>query len=52
MILSTKYKPKKVLLPVIPHLVVFANVPPKREALSLDRWAIFKVINDTLVRDD
>lgn len=50
--LSTKYKPKKVLLPVIPHLIVFANVPPKREALSLDRWAIFKIVNDTLVPDN
>jgi len=50
--LSTKYKPKKVLLPVIPHLIVFANVPPKREALSLDRWAIFKVVDNTLVPDN
>lgn len=41
--LSTKYKPKKVLLPRIPHVLVLSNIPPKKEALSLDRWKVYKV---------
>lgn len=41
--LSTKYKPKKVLLPVIPHVVVVSNVAPLASALSIDRWKVFKI---------
>mgnify|MGYP000490907857 CR=1 FL=1 len=48
--LSTKYKPKKVLLPVIPHVVVFSNQAPDLTTLSVDRWKIFKIINNELVQ--
>jgi len=47
--LSTKYKPKKVLLPVIPHVMVFSNYPPTLASLSLDRWKVFKIINGELI---
>nr|QKV51127.1 putative replication associated protein [Crucivirus sp.] len=50
--LSTKYKPKKVLLPVIPHVVVFANQAPDKKALSMDRWKIFKIVNKNLIIDN
>lgn len=49
--LSTKYKPKKVLLPVIPHIIVFSNYPPKKEALSKDRWKVFKIVEKQLQQD-
>ncbi len=32
-----------------PHLVVFANFPPEKEKLSLDRWKIYKIENLELV---
>lgn len=47
--LSTKYKPKKVLLPVIPHVVVFSNQAPDLAALSVDRWKVYKIIQNQLV---
>lgn len=47
--LSTKYKPKKVLLPVVPHVVVFSNYPPSWRALSLDRWTVFKICQGILI---
>lgn len=34
-----------------PHVVCFANVPPRREGLSLDRWKIYEIINEELVQD-
>jgi hypothetical protein len=49
--LSTKYKSKKVFLPVIPHVMVFSNYPPKKECLSLDRWKIWKILGNILVQD-
>lgn len=42
--LSTKYKPKKVILPVIPHIMVFANEKPNIKMLSRDRWRVFKIM--------
>jgi len=50
--LSTKYKPKKVLLPVVPHVMVLANYPPKRAALSKDRWEVWKCTSNGLVPDN
>lgn len=42
--LSTKYKPKKVILPVIPHMVIFANIPPHYHMMSLDRWRVYRIV--------
>lgn len=47
--LSTKYKPKKVILPIIPHVVVFSNQAPDLNALSVDRWKVFKIVDNALV---
>lgn len=41
---STKYKPRKHWCPVLPHLAVFANEPPKYGAMSLDRWRVYRVV--------
>jgi len=49
--LSTKYKPKKVILPIIPHVVVFANKAPNKNSLSHDRWVVQKIVNGNLVKD-
>ena len=49
--LSTKYKPKKVILPVIPHLIVFSNYPPARAALSIDRWKVYRIVDQELIED-
>lgn len=38
-ITSTKYESQTLIL-TIPHVVIFANWPPKREMLSEDRWDI------------
>jgi hypothetical protein len=48
--LSTKYKPKKVILPVIPHVMIFSNQLPDKAALSMDRWEVFKIVGNTLIR--
>lgn len=47
--LSTKYKPKKVILPVIPHVMVFSNQPPDLTQLSRDRWRVLKITDNKLV---
>lgn len=47
--LSTKYVPKKVLYSKTPHMVVFSNQAPDIQAMSIDRWRIYKVCNNTLV---
>jgi hypothetical protein len=47
--MSTKYKSKKVFLPVIPHVMIFSNRAPDRRALSVDRWKVWKIENNTLV---
>lgn len=49
--LSTKYKPKKVFLPITPHICVFSNQPPDRKLLSDDRWCVWRIVNGTLVQD-
>ena len=33
-----------------PHLVIFANWPPRVNQLSMDRWKIFEIRNSELVR--
>lgn len=35
-----------------PHVVVFANFPPEREKLSLDRWKVFRIVDLDLEEDD
>lgn len=47
--LSTKYKPKKCLYSHCMHIVVFSNVAPDYNALSRDRWRVFKINGDRLV---
>lgn len=44
---NTKYKSKTVLLNKV-HLLVFANQPPKTNALSHDRWYIKEIDKETL----
>lgn len=47
--MSTKYKSKKVFLPVIPHVMIFSNRAPDKKALSVDRWKVWKIQNNALV---
>lgn len=39
LLFSSKYESGDALIP-IPHVLVFANFPPKRAALSADRWVV------------
>jgi len=48
---STKFKPKKVFLPVVPHILVLSNYPPDLTKLSIDRWKVFKIIDDVLFQE-
>lgn len=34
-----------------PHIICFANVPPRREGISEDRWRIFEIIGEDLVEN-
>lgn len=34
-----------------PHLIIFANFPPEFTKLSLDRWKVWKIIENDLVED-
>lgn len=47
---TTKYKSRTVLLNT-PHIVCFANYPPKREKLSVDRWIIYQIIDFKLNKE-
>ncbi len=44
---NTKYKSKKNMLFEIPHVIVFANVAPDLNCMSIDKWNIVKITNDT-----
>lgn len=50
-IASTKYKPSKTFLPVIPHVLVFANRRPDLKKCSLDRWIVYQINGDTLTKE-
>jgi len=45
MIYSPKYEGGYVLFNS-PHILIFANAPPKMEKLSSDRWKIYKILDD------
>lgn len=50
-ICNTKYETGcKVINP--PHIIVFSNYPPETERLSLDRWDIYEISNNILVKQD
>jgi len=50
-ICNTKYETGcKVINP--PHIIVFSNYPPETEKLSLDRWDIYEISNNTLVKQE
>lgn len=40
--MSTKYESNMIIMNC-PHVIVFANFPPKLEALSKDRWKVTKI---------
>lgn len=42
---NTKYESKMVLYDC-PHVIVFANWPPEKEKLSMDRWKIFLISDE------
>lgn len=48
--LSEKYKCQKVILPIVPKILILANQPPHRAAMSADRWTVFEIINNALVQ--
>ncbi|KAH3697560.1 hypothetical protein DPMN_085063 [Dreissena polymorpha] len=49
-IFSSKYESRvKTFTP--PKVVCFANFPPMRDALSADRWWLFKVQDDAFIMD-
>lgn len=50
--LSTKYVPKKVLFSKSMHIIVFSNVAPDYQALSHDRWRIYKISGNRLIPHD
>lgn len=35
----------------VPRIVVFCNFPPDKDKLSLDRWCIFRIDNNKLIRE-
>lgn len=45
---STKYEPGMVCGPN-PHLLIFSNEPPITTRLSLDRWKIWRIVDQDLV---
>ena len=48
---SGKYQSCMVASVQPPNMMVFANVPPKRQNMSLDRWNIFRIENSELVEE-
>jgi len=34
-----------------PHVICFANTPPKREKMSKDRWSVFKIVDGQLIEE-
>lgn len=45
MVYSPKYASKMKILPTVPHVVVFSNEPPDKNAMSRDRYAITHLLN-------
>jgi len=45
MVFSPKYTPQMKILMKIPHVVVFSNERPPRNALSRDRYRVFNLYN-------
>lgn len=50
-ITSPKYESKTKIFDS-PHIVCFANKPPKVDEMSLDRWLICKIVNGALQMDE
>ena len=46
---SGKYQSGMVASVEPPNMLIFANVPPKRQNMSLDRWDIFRIENSKLI---
>lgn len=50
-ICNTKYETgSKLINP--PHIVVFSNFPPQYEKFSSDRWKVFEIVDNKLVKED
>lgn len=45
---SSKYECSSFVFP-IPHVIVFANFKPEMKKLSLDRWAIYSILEQELI---
>lgn len=49
---SGKYESGMVASKRPPHFCVFANVPPKREYMSQDRWTVYRLESENIVLED
>lgn len=47
---SDRYEGISVSIPV-PKVIVFSNFPPDKDKLSVDRWCVFKIVNDDLIEE-
>lgn len=47
---SSKYETRMTIINS-PNIIVFCNSPPKTKAMSLDRWEVYKIINNELTKE-